>query len=264
MPPTEYLDPDKIKAGLETKRIGKEIIVYKSTSSTNDIAAEYAKNPDNDGLAVFAEQQTKGRGRNGSTWQSPPAQSILCSILLTKDSPNAELLSLTAAVAVARTIDKPGQFPAKIKWPNDILIDNKKIAGILIESKTFNGRNASIIGIGINCRQKKSDFPTQLRSIATSIDLQSPSKCDRTLIAKRLLTELDHWLETAQAYPEKVVETWLTLSTQLNSRITLTYNGKNFIGRCIGIDPQKGLTLQLDSDLVKFFPAAHTTITKNH
>ena len=83
MPKIDLLDPDKIKANLKTNRIGKKILVYSRTSSTNDIASEYGKNKKNDGLAVFAEQQSKGRGRTGNKWLAGNADSILCSILLT-------------------------------------------------------------------------------------------------------------------------------------------------------------------------------------
>ena len=98
---TDLLDPDEIKSNLKTKRIGRKILVYESTSSTNDIAAEYARNKQNDGLVVFAEEQTAGRGRAASQWLSGRADSILCSIILIENMLNAELLSLTCAVAVA-------------------------------------------------------------------------------------------------------------------------------------------------------------------
>jgi biotin-(acetyl-CoA carboxylase) ligase len=121
MAQTNPLDPDKIKANLKTTRIGKKIVVYNRTSSTNDIAAEYAKNKENDGLAIFAEEQTAGRGRAGTKWYSGRADSILCSVVLTDSKCNAELLSLACAVAVAEAIGKTARFEAKIKWPNDVI-----------------------------------------------------------------------------------------------------------------------------------------------
>jgi len=97
MPKNDYLDPDRIKANLKTKRIGRKILVYNRTSSTNDIAAEYAENKKNDGLVIFAEEQTAGRGRAGTKWASVRADSILCSIVLTNCKCKAELLSLACA-----------------------------------------------------------------------------------------------------------------------------------------------------------------------
>ncbi len=262
MPKDDQLDPDKIKANLKTKRIGRKILVYSSTSSTNDIAAEYAKNKKNDGLAIFAEEQTAGRGRAGTKWHSGRADCILCSIVLTDCKLNPELLSLTCAVAVADGLGKIGGTEAKIKWPNDIILNGKKVAGILLESKIDNDGNTYIIGIGINCHQRQDSFPVELQPIATSIDIESHSIADRVSLAKRLLTSLDHWLEVAEKNSNKVTDQWRKLSIQLNHRVALIFNGTKFAGNCIGIDPERGLILQLDTGGLRFFDAAHTTILK--
>jgi len=284
-PKTDSLDPDKIRANLNTKRIGRKILVYNSTSSTNDIAHRYAKNKENDGLAIFAEEQTAGRGRAGAKWHTGRADSILCSIVLTDCKCNAELLSLTCAVAVADGLGKIGDSHAKIKWPNDIILNGKKVAGILLESNLnlhwgdnivpaklvlskaegagiHIGGKTYIIGIGINGHQSETDFPPELQQTATSIDIESRTICDRILLAKRILSSMDHWLETAEKNSKKVTSTWRKLSTLINQRITLIYNDKKFTGNCTGIDPEKGLTLQLDTGGVRMFDAAHTTIEK--
>lgn len=257
MPKPDLLDADQIKAQLKTKRVGRKILIFSRTASTNDIAAEYAKNKRNDGLAVFAEEQTAGRGRAGSKWHSGRSDSILCSILLTDCTLNGELLSLTCAVAVAETIGKS----AKIKWPNDIILNGKKVAGILLESKIKDkSGNTYIIGIGINCHQTPDSFPPELRHPATSIDIESRTVCDRILLAKRLLTVLDHWLEIAGQASKKVIDRWRKLSVQLGHRVALVFNGTKFVGNCIGIDPEKGLIVQLDTGGVRMFDAVHTAI----
>jgi BirA family biotin operon repressor/biotin-[acetyl-CoA-carboxylase] ligase len=259
-PRTDLLDPDKIRADLKTQRLGRKVLVYDSTSSTNDVAAEYAKNKENDGLVIFAEQQTAGRGRTGNQWHSNRSDSILCSIVLTENNLPAELLSLTCAVAVAETIGKPARSQAKIKWPNDIMLNGRKIAGILLESKPDS--RVCIIGIGINCHQKIDCFTAELQPIATSIDIESRSTTDRISLAKRLLTSIDHWLEVAAQTSEKVIDEWRNLSIQLGHRVKLVCNGREFTGNCIGIDPEKGLILQLDTGGVRMFDAAHTSIAK--
>jgi len=256
MPKEDRLDGDKIKPN--TKRIGAKIRVYSCTSSTNDIAAEYAKDKGNDGLAVFTEQQTNGRGRAGNKWLSAPGDSILCSIILTNSKLNSELLSLTCAVAAAEAISNH----AKIKWPNDIILNGKKVAGILLESKKDDGNITYIIGIGINCHQTKDSFPAELQSTATSIDIESGTNCDRNSLAKRMLTSIEYWLEIAESNSKKVIEQWRNSSSLLNQRITLIFNGAEFSGNCTGIDPEKGLILQLDSGGVRMFDAAHTSIVK--
>lgn len=262
MPETDCLDSDKIKANLKTKRIGRKILIYSRTSSTNDIAAEYAKNKENDGLVIFAEEQTAGRGRFGTKWHTGRADSILCSVVLTDCKCTAELLVLTCAVAVAEAIGKPGGSEAKIKWPNDVRLNDKKVAGILLESKTTNAGTVYILGIGINCHQTKDSFPAELQQTATSIDIESRTMCDRISLAKRLLTSMDHWLKVAEKKSEKVIDQWRKLSIQLGHRVTITFGGKKFTGNCIGIDPEKGLIVQLDTGGTRFFDAAHTTIAK--
>ena len=259
---TDLLDAEKIKANLKTKRIGKKILVYNSTSSTNDIAAEYAKDKNNDGLVVFAEEQTAGRGRTGNKWFSRRSDSILCSIALINSTLKAEMLSLTCAVAAAEAIGRPANSEAKIKWPNDILLAGKKVAGILLESKPSGTGNIYIIGIGINCHQTKDSFPPELQSTATSIDIETRTVRDRISLARRLLISIDHWLEAAQNNPGNVTDRWSELSVQLGHRIKLLYNGRKFTGNCIGIDPERGLVLQLDTGGVRMFDAAQTTILK--
>ncbi len=249
------MDPDQIKANLKTKRIGSNVLVYDSTSSTNDIAAEYARNKQNDGLVVFTEEQTEGRGRAGNKWLSGRADSILCSIVLTENKLPAELLSLLCAVAVAEAIGKP----ARIKWPNDIMLNGRKVAGILLESKSD---GVCIVGIGINCHQKIDSFPDELQPIATSIDVESRSVTDRVSLARRLLASTDHWLEVAAQASEKVIDQWRDLSIQLGHRVRLIYDSREFAGNCIGIDPEKGLILQLDTGGIRMFDAAHSSIVK--
>lgn len=259
------LDPDKINANLKTKRIGKKILVFDSTSSTQTIAVEYAKNRENDGLVIFAEEQTAGKGRAGNKWLSGRSDSILCSIVLIENRLNAELLSLTCAVAVAEAIGKPAKNEAKIKWPNDIMLDGKKIAGILLESKSQISNLTShiyIVGIGINCHQQKESFPKELKSLVTSMDIESGAQTDRISLSKRLLTSIEDWLETAQKNAEQVTSRWRELSIQLGHRITVIFNGKKFTGHCIGVDPEQGLILRLDTGGVRMFDAAHTSIAK--
>jgi biotin-(acetyl-CoA carboxylase) ligase len=320
----DRLDPDLIRANLKTTRIGSKVLVYDRTSSTNDIAAEYARNSDNSGLVVFAEEQTAGRGRTGAQWCGGREESLLFSIALVDCSVSSELLSLTCAVGVAEAIGQVGGCRAGIKWPNDILLDGKKVAGILLESKVrrtekslkcevpgmslrgaqrrsnLNPSDEShvgwalahaddssiaaqeqhglkpilptptsdfpsaihVIGIGINCHQTPDGFPPDLQAMATSLDLVSGTRCQRVTVAKRVLTSLDHWLRVAERNGQQVIDTWSRLSTQLGQRVTLSYNKRRFTGNCIGVDPEKGLILQLDRGGVRMFDAAHTHIVK--
>jgi len=258
----DRLDPDRIQTNLCTRRIGKRVLVYDRTSSTNDVAAEYARNPDNDGLVVFAEQQTAGRGRTGAPWYSSHGDSLLFSTVLIDCSVKAELLPLTCAVAVADALGRVGDHQGKIKWPNDVLLDGRKVGGILVEAKQNAAHLTRVIGIGINCHQTAETLPADLRDSATSLDLVAGGRCHRPTLARRVLTSLDHWLIAAERSGREVTDAWSRLSTQLGQRVTLFYDGKRFSGNCVGVDPQNGLILQLDRGGVRMFHAAHTTIAK--
>lgn len=255
-PGANRLDPDQIKANLTTKLIGRKVLVYSRTSSTNDVAAEYARNPANDGMAIFAEEQTAGRGRGGNRWMAAYGESLLCSIILLDCGLSPELLPLTCAVAAAETIGGA----AKIKWPNDVFVNGRKIAGILLEAKSTAGGTTRLVGVGINCHQGRDSFGPGLGTSATSIDIENGSFCDRTSLARRLLTSLDHWLDVAEEVPEQVTSRWCDLSTQLGNHIAVSYRGRKFAGHCVGIDPEKGLVLRLDSGGTRMFEAAHSTI----
>lgn len=258
----DRLDPDKIGVRLKTRRIGRRIIVYDRTSSTSDIAAEYAGNAENDGLVVFAEEQSAGRGRTGATWQSGHGDGLLFSVILIDCGLANELLSLMCAVGVASALGQIGDSAAKIKWPNDIILGSRKVGGILVESRQTTTATAHIIGIGINCHQGEASFPPEIRDSATSLDLAGGMRCDRITLARRVLTTLDHWLTVAEKNGKHVVDAWSQLSTQLGHRVKLSYNGRRFTGNCIGVDPEKGLILQLDRGGVRMFDAAHTHIVK--
>ncbi len=258
---SEYipLDADFIKSNLDTHRIGREIIVHKSTTSTNDIAAEYAQSGGkNDGIVIFAEHQTAGRGRRGNKWQDDTGKSILCTAVLFNPKIEADMITITAAVGLAETI---GQS-AKIKWPNDIILSGRKAAGILVEAFGDNKKRYYAVGIGINCHQTKKDFSGELSGTATSIDIQSGVECDRNRLAKRLIMNLDHFLEAAIKGPDEIIEKWRGRSMLLSRRITVEHNGEEFTGNCIGIEPAEGLIIQLERGGVRMFHAASTTIVK--
>jgi len=255
----DWLDPDKIKENLPTRYLGRRILVFESTASTNDIAAEYARNAENHGLVVFAEHQSSGRGRAHHQWIGGQGDSLLCSVLLTRCPLRPELLSLTAAVGAAEGIG----FHTCIKWPNDLMIGDRKIGGILLESKAMNSGTAYILGIGVNCHQGIPDFPRELQRSATSVDIEAGTVTDRVGLARRLLVALDYWLHLAETGEQQIIERWCRLSIQLGHRVTVIFDGKRFTGNCIGADPAKGLILQLDHGGVRMFDAAHSSIAKD-
>lgn len=250
-----------IQSELKTARLGRQIILLDTVGSTNDIAWEYASNPDNDGLCVLAENQTRGRGRRGRSWQSTAGQSILCSVLLADSRQPAAMISLAISLAAAEAIRLTSGLSPVIKWPNDILIDGRKIAGILVESKAYKHRTAFVAGIGINVHQNQAFFDQlTLDYPATSIDIETGQVADKTHLIQSLLEQMEHRLDQVAASPQEAAACWQQYSRQIGRRICLECDRKQYSGTCIGIDPAQGLIVQLDAGTVQVFNAAHTSV----
>ncbi len=252
---------DAIQSALKTSRLGQKMICLDTVGSTNDIAWEYASNPDNDGLCVLAENQTKGRGRRGRSWQSAAGQSILCSVLLADNRQSAAMISLAVSLAAAEAIRLASGLSPVIKWPNDILIDGRKIAGILVESKAYKHRTAFVAGIGINVHQNQTFFDQiDLDYPATSIDIETGQIADKNHLVRSLLEQIEHRLDQIAADPQEAVACWQHYSRQIGRRIHLECDRKQYSGTCIGIDPAQGLIVQLDSGGIRIFDAAHSSV----
>jgi BirA family biotin operon repressor/biotin-[acetyl-CoA-carboxylase] ligase len=259
---TNTLKIETIHRGLKTSRIGRRIILLDTAASTNDVAWSHAQKPDSHGLCVIAEHQTAGRGRRGRQWHSPAGQSILCSILIEDFSP--ALLTLAAPLAVVDAIFSCCRLHSVIKWPNDILIDGKKIAGILLESRTFGRRTISVIGLGINICQTKTFFENiPLEAPAISLAMKLGRKPSRNKLLCCLFEQLEYWMNMAAENPEKLLNAWKRHNRQIGTRIELESDSKLYSGTCVGIDPAEGLIVHLDRGPVKIFPASQTTILKS-
>lgn len=183
--------------------IGNEIVILETTTSTND---EILKRADGarEGLVVFAEEQTAGRGQHGNRWESFPGKGLWFSILL---RPNIDILHsarLTdwAARAVAATIENEFSLSPTIKPPNDVFVSGAKVAGVLVEMRAQpNAPHIAIVGIGINVSHTSDDFPMELRERATSIALNTGRRTDRTRLAISLLQNLDSSYQAEFARP---------------------------------------------------------------
>ena len=258
------LTAELIEYGLGTNRIGRKVVVYRQTDSTNDLAWGHLDTAGFDGLAVFAEYQRRGRGRLARSWIAESASSILCSVLLQEIPPvGLEPLSLLAGVAVAEAIEQTCRIKTNIHWPNDVVIGGSKVAGTMIESKRGQGGLAVVIGTGINCNQRQSDFPPELRHIAISLAQATGTQVDRAQLGQLLLRRLDKLLaDLAEDSFETLHDKWLARCDDIGKRITVISNGSEFTGRVIDINCQKGLLVQLDDGTAKTFTGATTTVKK--
>jgi BirA family biotin operon repressor/biotin-[acetyl-CoA-carboxylase] ligase len=191
----DALHADDLLARLgPTKIIGRDIRVFEETTSTNDVIEKLARDGVKQGVVVFAESQTKGRGRLGRKWTSPTHKGLWFSVLLRPELSPQETTQLTVASAIAlrRAIKKVTGLTADIKWPNDLLIGGKKVVGILTEMSAEVDRVRHVIlGIGVDVNQGAAEFPAELRKIATSLKMESGEAVSRAELATEILRELD-------------------------------------------------------------------------
>src|SRR5436190_19997101 len=187
---SDRLIASELRAGLEGHRIGNEIVVLDETESTNDVAWEAAERGSPAGFVAFAERQTKGRGQDGSRWQSAPYVGWWFSVLLppAMTLPESPKLTSLLAEAVAKTITDETGCATRIKPPNDIYVSDRKVAGVLVEGRTAeDGSYVAVAGIGINVNQTLDDFPEQLRDTAGSLAMATGQDISRTNLAIALL-----------------------------------------------------------------------------
>lgn len=192
------LNAQNIQRALSTKTFGRALHVLDEVASTNTAAAALAQEGAPHGAVVVAESQTAGRGRLGRHWHSPSGKNLYCSILL-RSMPAREQqplwlswIPLIAALAVGRAVQVVAHLKPSVKWPNDILIGNWKLGGVLCESSGVGTAHATVIvGIGLNVNIRRDEFPVELREIATSLAIETQHPCDRTALLAALLAELE-------------------------------------------------------------------------
>ena len=197
MYPVEALDRlivNEMRADLGTTVIGREIIVLEQTGSTNDAILRIATSNSKEGLVLFAEHQTEGRGQRGNRWESAAGKGLWFSILLQPriDINNSPRLTTWGAKAISDLIQNEFSLKATIKLPNDVEIDGRKVAGVLVEMRAQEkAPHLAIAGIGINVNQSLEDFPRELQSWAISLAMALDRQVNRQKFAIALLRNLD-------------------------------------------------------------------------
>ncbi|MDQ2918422.1 MAG: biotin--[acetyl-CoA-carboxylase] ligase [Verrucomicrobiota bacterium] len=186
------LQAERLRAALGNQLIGNRIVVLEETTSTNDLVWEMSADSA-EGLVVFAERQTAGRGQRGNRWESAAGKGLWFSILMRSQVTPEESPRLTkwAAESVAQTLCDQHSLGAEVKPPNDIYVDDKKVAGVLLEMRAIPNSHLGILGIGINVNQSAEDFPAELRASAASIGMLTGREIDRHILAVALLSQLD-------------------------------------------------------------------------
>jgi BirA family biotin operon repressor/biotin-[acetyl-CoA-carboxylase] ligase len=250
----DRLTADEIKAELKTNLIGSEILVFEETASTNDVVEQLAKAGAGEGLVVFAESQSKGRGRHGRVWASPRGKGLWFSVLLRPKLPPAATSRITvaASVAVTRAIRQSCGVDARIKWPNDVIVKGKKLAGILVETGTPVARNDYLVlGIGIDVNCAVEDFSPEVAKIATSLRIETGRPHDRAALATAVLQALDKCYAAAQEDFDATIEAWAQLSTTLGKQIVVTMGTRRIEGHAQALDSDGALLLRKDSGQIE-------------
>lgn len=244
--------------------IGTNIIKLGTVDSTNTVAMELAERGAEHGTVVVAENQTKGRGRMGRTWVSPPGGNIYMSVILMPDIQlrDATLLTIMAGVACCRALRDITGLPVEIKWPNDLMVSGKKLGGMLTEVKSNAGKIVlAIIGIGINVNVPMKDFPPEVRGIATSIRNETAKEHSAAGLIALLLNELDRWVSILDKDGrESVLDEWRRLTTMLGKSVRVTLGDETLTGIAEDVDEQGMLILRLPSGIYRKINAGDLTI----
>jgi BirA family biotin operon repressor/biotin-[acetyl-CoA-carboxylase] ligase len=249
------IDLDKLQIGLHTKRFGKRLFFLHEAGSTNDVAKELANYGAEEGTVVIAETQTAGRGRLKRKWFSPKG-GLYFSIVLRPELSAEEAVKLVfvAGLAVANVLDEAYGLKVETKWPNDVLVNGKKICGVLCEMGTIGEKvNYAIIGTGINANvETEKELPKSLRALATSLESELGKKVKLEELFRVLLERLECVYE--QFLKEgfnPILERWKSYAGFLGKQVAVAGDTESFCGLALDVDSEGALVLRLDDGIVK-------------
>lgn len=246
-PDIEKLDPENIYHSLKTKWVGRSLVCLDKTSSTNDVARRLIQEDAMHGTLVIAEEQTSGRGRAGRSWHSPPGKGLYCTLIFDlHKSANIQLITIVAGIAVAKTIRELYNIPAGIKWPNDILVKDKKVAGTLTEAiSSQKGQIRILLGIGVNINHDAPDFPDDLKDVATSIRQIKKETVSRLSFLQSLLTQIETFCELLVSGQERVViSTWKDLALYWGEEVVVKKENEIVKGIPVDMDKDGALIIE--------------------
>jgi BirA family biotin operon repressor/biotin-[acetyl-CoA-carboxylase] ligase len=263
----DVLHADDLLARLgKTKVIGRDIRVFEQTTSTNDVVEKLARDGVKEGVVVFAESQTKGRGRLGRAWTSPARKGLWFSILLRPNLHPQETTQLTvaAATAVWRAIHSETGLSPEIKWPNDILIGGKKVVGILTELSAEVDRVKHItLGVGVDVNLTASEFPPELRKIATSLRVECGKPIVRAELATAILRELDcDYTRVCTGEFPALADEWEELCSTIGKQVVVGIGERKLRGRAEALDDDGALLLRTEHGRLERVIGGDVTLDK--
>ena len=244
---------ERLRAGLNTKFLGREVTYLDKTPSTNDDAWKCFQNNAPEGTLIIADHQIHGRGRRQSKWSSVGGKSLTFSFVLLPEMALEKLsiLPLLSGVSIVKGIHSITNILCGLKWPNDIIMSRKKIGGILIESHAGKQGLEVVVGIGLNINEAEDDIPNELQDLATSLHIDSGEEFGRELILSSILNEfenlyLNHWHD--------IIPLWQGYCIHENVEVTFHSNKKFHRGTFQGITNSGHARIQINGK-TETFPA---------
>lgn len=246
-----------IKNFLPGELIRWEAYYFSSMESTQDFASGLFKKEQKSGIFVATNYQSRGRGRESRAWIAPRGQSLLFSLVLFPGHAPSyiHLMTITAALAVCEGIRSHLNLKPEVKWPNDVLINGKKVCGILTEMiKEPKGEQAVIVGVGLNVNQKASAFPGELRQTATSLYLEKGELIPRLpLLAAVMKSFEDHYFLYQRNHFQEIIKRWKNYSSILGRRVTLRSGKREIQGVVINLEDSGAIVIRLDTGRTESF-----------
>jgi BirA family biotin operon repressor/biotin-[acetyl-CoA-carboxylase] ligase len=242
----DKLLPGEIAAGLKVRLLKGPIHHFETLPSTNDLAKELAAGQAPEGTLVVAEGQSRGRGRLGREWRSPPGAGLYVSVLLRPPLPPSDLpqITLTAAVAVVRALKRATGLAPGIKWPNDLVLAGKKLGGILTEMETESDQiRHLVLGLGLNVNNR--EFPAEIKDLATSLALVTGRSFSRLAILKAWLEELEslYQLFLGREFARILAE-WKEYTVTLGHAVRVRQGPVEISGQALEVAPDGALLIE--------------------
>lgn len=249
--------PEELKSYLKTRHLGHSIRYLSQTSSTQALAHQWAREGAEEGSLVITEEQTEGRGRMGRSWHSPSQSGIWMSLILRPPIPltSAPHLTLLASVAVTRSLKRETGLPIWIKWPNDLLINGKKICGILTELRGEQDQiHYIVMGIGINVNVSLEQWPQELTGIATSLEIEGKKSYSRPKLIASILRELEGlYLGYLEQGFEPIRILWEEAAGMIGKQVTSHTPQGVRTGTALGLAPSGALNLETKDGIISLY-----------
>ncbi len=258
--PEAALQKSKLAVLLKTRYLGRQARFLDSVGSTNDIARKLASEGAAQGFTVIAREQTRGRGRGRRTWHSPPGAGLYFSVVLRPRVPSHRcgLLSLVASLAVAEAVEKTVGLKVQLKWPNDVLLEGKKLCGILAESEvTGDQLRFVVVGIGLNLNRSRAlPLPEEVSSIATWLsEHTSVLPDDMELLAALLLALERRYLDLEEDRGPRLIKAWKERCGHLGQEVHVVEGSAVVQGIAEDVAPDGSLVLRTTSGELRQFVA---------